>query len=354
MGSSSSLIGATVSIGAGFLTGDALSVGAPQTGVVSSYNAVTGVLTLSGAASLSAYQTELDSVTFASSTANSPSRTIAWSVNDALTTSAQVNSTVSVVANPPVLTAGASAKFVVGGPPVALDAGLSISDGESTSLIGATVSVGAGFLAGDALSVGAPQTGVVSSYNAVTGVLTLSGAASLSAYQTELDSVTFASSTANSPSRTIAWSVNDALTTSAPVNSTVSVVANPPVLTAGASAKFVVGGPPVALDAGLSISDGEFTSLIGATVSVGAGFLAGDALSVGAPQTGVVSSYNAVTGVLTLSGAASLSAYQTELDSVTFASSTANSPSRTIGWSVNDALTTSAPVNSTVSVGPVI
>ena len=350
---STSLIGAAVSIGAGFLAGDALSVGSPQTGIASSYNAATGVLTLSGTASLAAYQTELDSVTFASPGATSPSRTITWSVNDGVTTSTPASSSVSVSSVPPVLTAGASVKYVAGEAPVTLDAGLSIGDSESTSLIGAAVSIGAGFLAGDALSVGSPQTGIASSYNAATGVLTLSGTASLAAYQTELDSVTFASPSATSPSRTITWSVNDGVTTSTPASSSVSVSSVPPVLTAGASVKYVAGGTPVTLDAGLSISNSESTSLIGATVSIGAGFVAGDMLSVASPQTGIASSYNAATGVLTLTGTANLATYETELDLVTFASPGATNPSRTIAWSVNDSVTTSAPASSSLLVNSV-
>ena len=205
---------------------------------------------------------------------------------------------VSVVANPPVLAAGASLQYVAGGAPVTLDAGLSISDSESTSLIGATVNIGAGFLAGDMLSVASPQTGIASNYNAATGVLTLSGTANLATYETELDLVTFASPSATNPSRTITWSVNDGVTKSTPASSSVSVVANPPVLAAGAGVKYVAGGAPATLDAGLSISDSESTSLIGATVRIGAGFLAGDMLSVASPQTGIASNYNAATGVL--------------------------------------------------------
>jgi FG-GAP-like repeat len=123
-----------------------------------------------------------------------------------------------------------------------------------------------------------------------------------------------------------------------------------PVLKAGAGIKYVAGAASVTLNAGLLISDTESTSLIGATVSIGAGFLLGDALSVGSPQTGITSSYNAATGVLTLSGAASLSAYQTALDSVDFASPSAANPSRAVAWSVNDGLATSASVSSSVSV----
>ena len=253
----------------------------------------------------------------------------------------------------PVLTAGAGVKYVAGGTPVTLDAGLSISDSESTSLIGATVSIGAGFLTGDMLSVASPQTGIASSYNAATGVLTFTGTANLATYETELDLVTFASPSATNPSRTITWSVDDGVTTSAPASSSVSVVANPPVLTAGAGVKYVAGGTPVTLDAGLSISDSELTSLIGATVSIGAGFLTGDMLSVASPQTGIASSYNAATGVLTFTGTANLATYETELDLVTFASPSATNPSCTITWSVDDGVTTSTPASSSLLVSSV-
>ena len=123
-----------------------------------------------------------------------------------------------------------------------------------------------------------------------------------------------------------------------------------PGLTAGASVTYVVGAQPVTLDAGLSVVDAAAVSLSAATVSISAGFVQGDTLSVGSPQTGVASQYNAATGVLTLSGAASLVAYETELDSITYASANATTSSRTILWSVNDGVNGSAPVTSHVSV----
>ena len=254
------------------------------------------------------------------------------------------------VATMPVLTAGAAVSYVAGAAPIALDAGLSVSDAESVNLTGATVSISAGFLAGDALTIGSPQTGITSAYNAATGVLTLSGAASLAAYQKELDSVAFASPHATTSSRTITWSVNDGVNTSNPVGSNVSVSKVVPVVTAGASMSYVAGAAPIALDAGLSVSDAESVNLTAATVTISAGFVAGDALSIGSPQTGIAGAYNAATGVLTLSGAASLAAYQKELDSVAFASPHATASSRTITWSVNDGVNTSTPATSKVSV----
>ena len=126
-----------------------------------------------------------------------------------------------------------------------------------------------------------------------------------------------------------------------------------PVLTAAASISYTAGAAPIALDVGLSVTDVASTSLIGATVSIGAGFLTGDTLGVRSPQAGITGRYDATTGVLTLSGTASLAAYQTELRSITFASSRAANPSRGITWSVNDGLSGSAPVNSSVSVDSV-
>ena len=346
-----SLSAATVTISTGFIQGDALSVGSPQTGITSAYNAATGVLTLSGAASLAAYQKELDSVAYASPHATASSRTITWSVNDGVNTSAAATSHVAVSRLPPGLTAGASVSYVAGATPLTLDAALSITDAAAVSLSAATVTISAGFVQGDALSVGSSQTGITSAYNAATGVLTLSGAASLAAYQKELDSVAYASAHATASSRTITWSVNDGVNTSSAATSHVAVSRLPPGLSAGASVSYVAGATPLTLDAGLSVSDAAAVSLSAATVSISAGFLAGDALSVGSPQTGITSAYNAATGVLTLSGAASLAAYQKELDSVAYASPHATTSSRTITWSVNDGVNTSAPASSHVSVG---
>ena len=111
------------------------------------------------------------------------------------------------------------------------------------------------------------------------------------------------------------------------MTSTVLVSRLPPVVTAGASVSYVAGAAPVALDAGLTVADAAAVSLSAATVSISAGFILGDALSVGSPQTGIASQYNAATGVLTLSGAASLATYKTELDFIAYASANATTSS---------------------------
>ena len=63
--------GATVSIAAGFLSGDVLNATNLDGGTIAaSYNSATGVLTLSGTDSVAAYQAALDSVTFGSTSPN--------------------------------------------------------------------------------------------------------------------------------------------------------------------------------------------------------------------------------------------------------------------------------------------
>ncbi len=172
-----------------------------------------------------------------------------------------------------MLTAGASSKFVVGGAPVTLNAGLSISDAVSTSLIGATVGIGAGFLADDALSVGSPQTGVASSYNAATGVLTLSGAATLSGLSegTRLRHLRLPHRDQSKPHNRVVGQRRSHHVHSCEQQ----CVGGRKSACADRRRQRRVRGRRAdgTLDAGLSDSDGQSTSLIGATVSIGAGFL---------------------------------------------------------------------------------
>ena len=69
---------------AGFFTGDVLAATTAGTGITASYNAASGVLTLTGNDTLAHYQQVLDSVTYFSTSDNptnfgtDTSRTISW------------------------------------------------------------------------------------------------------------------------------------------------------------------------------------------------------------------------------------------------------------------------------------
>ena len=125
-------------------------------------------------------------------------------------------------------------------------------------------------------------------------------------------------------------------------------------ITAGATASYGAYAPGVALDAGLTLADSGSPTLSSASVAIGTGFLAGDELSFAA-ETGINGNYNATTGVLSLTGNASLAAYQAELDSVSYSFSPGDptnggaNPSRQINWAANDGSGT-ATATSTLAV----
>jgi hypothetical protein len=112
----------------------------------------------------------------------------------------------------------------------------------------------------------------------------------------------------------------------------------PPVLTgSGMAATFQENGPPVAVDAGLTLTDPDAgDTLDGASVTITAGFDAADDLLAFTPAGGITGSYNAAAGVLTLTGTASIAEYETALQSVTYDNIDPNAApsSRTISFSI--------------------
>jgi hypothetical protein len=119
---------------------------------------------------------------------------------------------------------------------------------------------------------------------------------------------------------------------------------NPP-LTAGGRAPVLAGIEPGALaytendpatpiTSALTVTaDGNIT---GATVTIGTGFASAEDVISFADQLGITGSYNAVSGVLTLSGSASVADYQTALRAVRY-SNTSENPStltRTVTFQV--------------------
>ncbi len=134
------------------------------------------------------------------------------------------------------------------------------------------------------------------------------------------------------------------------------ITTNPgPVVSAGGSVTFAEGGSAVALDSGLAVTDGSSASLAGATVAISSGFISGDSLNF-TNQNGITGSYNAGSGVLTLTEIASVADYQTALQSVTYDFAPSNGDptdggtdtSRAIDWSVNDGSFTSSTASSTL------
>ena len=226
------------------------------------------------------------------------------------------------------MTAGATVTFDGGGSAVALDPGLAMTAGTSTTLASATVTLTNGELSSDILSFhGGSNTETFSDGDKITatysaGVLTLSGTATVADYQTALDQVQFGTTSNADPTnggsdtnRTISWVVNDGTSNSTAATSTLDTVHVVPTVTAGAAVTFVSGGSAAVLDSGLSVADVDSGGdLTGATVKIGTGFVAGDDTLSFTNQSGITGTYNSGNGTLTLTGTATLAQYQAALE----------------------------------------
>jgi VCBS repeat-containing protein len=244
---------------------------------------------------------------------------------------------------------------------VAVNSGITVVDVNSANLTSATVSIAAGFTAGDTLAF-TNANGITGSYNTATGVLSLSGSATVANYQAALRSITYSSGsdtpTATSATRTIQWQVNDGLTSNNLSNvgsSTINVTAvndTPVVTTTSTARSYTENAAAIVANNDLSLSDLDNANLTGATVQITSGLTTGDVLGFTAAN-GITGTYDSTTGKLTLTGSATVAQYQTALQTVKYSSTsdapTATSASRTLTWQVNDGASANNLSNSGTS-----
>ena len=362
---SATLTGATVSITGNRDATDDELVFANTANITGTWSAATGVLTLAGTDSVANYEAALRTVTYRNNDTAAPttlSRTITWGATDGAAPATAVTSTVAVTAvnDVPVVGAvGGTVNFNEGGSLVVIDNNLTVTDVDSATLSGATVTISGNFqTAQDRLGFTA-SGGVNGSFDTGTGVLTLTGAASAATYQTVLRTVTYDNidnaGAVGSP-RTITWVVLDTGVQSSPVTSTVTVTTNntaPTLSGVNATDSFTEGGVALTLDSNVTISDPDDSNLESATVAITANFASAEDV-LDATVSGALSrSYNAATGVLTISGTATEATYDAALETVTYRNTNTENPStlaRTLTWTLNDGEADSTAVTSTVNV----
>jgi hypothetical protein len=104
--------------------------------------------------------------------------------------------------------------------------------------------------------------------------------------------------------------------------------------TSGSTSTYCVTAPAVVIDAGVTVANGPFT---GGLVDI-TNFVSGDQLTYSPTLHGITGSFNATTGVLTLSGNNSASDYQDVFQSIQFSTSNSNTTTRTVSFQVGTAL----------------
>ena len=371
-GSSATLASATVSISGNFHSGeDQLSLTSNSStmgDITGSYDSTSGVMTLTGAGATTAqWQAALAAVTYTDTaiSPNTDTRTISFVINDGSNTSATATRTVTVAdtdQTPVVVSTSGATAYVGGTAATAIDGGVTVSDRDNTTLASATISIGSGFDSNkDTLSF-TNSGGITGSYDAATGILTLTGSSATTAqWQTALDSISFSSTSTSYGNRTISFVVNDGTENSAAATKTVDMTAPPLVTLDSGSAAFTAGdntsSTPVTIDSGLTVTDGSSPTLASATVSITGNFHSGeDQLSLTSNSStmgDITGSYDSTSGVMTLTGAGATTAqWQAALAAVTYTDTaiSPNTDTRTISFVVNDGSNTSATATRTVTV----
>ena len=358
------LAAATVAIAGGHVPGEDELTFLPRHGIAAAWDDAAGVLTLTGPATVAAWQEALRTVGYRNGSddpATAP-RTISIAVDDGAAEQARsepVATTVAVTAvnDRPRVTAGGGAPVYAEGDPagVVVDPALTVADPDDAQLTGATVAIGGGRDAADLLLFDDGGGPIAGSWDAARGVLTLTGAASRAAYEAALRTVRFRTPGADpAPGpRTIEFAAADGegLGPAATTTVAIGLVDDPPVVTpSGATAAW--SGSDVALDPGLTVADPDDGQLTRATVAIAAGYTAAEDELVFVDQPRIAGTWDPLSGTLTLLGTGSLADWQAALRSVAYRHGGAvlAPPARTIGWTVGNRLP-SAPVTSELRLG---
>ncbi|HYE85349.1 MAG TPA: DUF4347 domain-containing protein, partial [Vicinamibacterales bacterium] len=349
--------GAVIRITSGFASGDTLNF-TNQNGITGTYNPATGILTLSGSATKADYQAALRSITY-TSTSDTPtgSRTFSYQVSDGTEFSSAVTSTltVSTVNDAPVL-AGVSTNAIYNGSAVAVHPYIYVSDVDSTTLSAATVSI-SGFQSGDSL-VFTNQNGITGSYNATTGVLTLSGSSSVANYQAALRSIQFSTTSDSIATRTVNFQVNDGGSANNLSNtlaaSTINVNGSAlaaPVLAVSNTLAYTEGGAAANIDPSLTITDTDSANMAGAIVRI-SNYVSGQDVLSFTNTANITGVFDSTTGILTLSGTDTKANYEAALRAVKYhnTSATPTTTQRTVIFQVTDGTEASNDLTASIDI----
>ncbi len=252
-------------------------------------------------------------------------------------------------------TSTGTTSYTENGSPTAVDPALSIVYNDGTNLASATVSI-SGFVAGQEALQFANQNGISGSFNATTGVLSLTGVATVAQYQVALRSVTYTNSHQDpASSRTINFVVNDGVRSSVVAAKAILItgVNDSPVFSMSTAAlEYVENGEPIQIADDALVTDVDSVNLEGAVVSFSAGFVPGEDELLYATIHSITGVFNPTTGQLSLSGSANLNRYQQAIRTITYRNTSENPSTapRTISIVLNDG--SSANGNSAIVSRP--
>jgi VCBS repeat-containing protein len=339
------LEGATVRIVSGFEAGDELSVANP--GGITVNGEGTGVLTLTGAASVANYQAALRSVKYIHTGDNpAPVKTVEFRADDGdgLGPAATRDIQVTEINDPPAISTSVGAVgYTEGDAATPVDPGLLLTDPDSTQISGATVQITGNYANPEDVLALPMRPNIAGAYNAASGTLTLTGTDTVANYQAALRAVTYRN-VSNSPStapRTATFVASDASSSSSPATRNVNVSATdnaPDVDNSPGSLAYTENDAATAIDTAITITDPDSVNLTGATVQITGNYVSGEDVLALPAQPVVTAIFDVPTGRLTLSGTAPVGAYEAALEAVTYVNSSdvPSTAPRTVTYAARD------------------
>jgi len=344
------LEGAVVSIGVGYRPLEDSLVFTDTPSIVGTWNAITGELTLSGTDTVAAYQVALRTVAYLNTSDNpdNGSRTIDFVVDDGQLDS---NSQDRVIVVTPVNDApqqtgieSTALSYSENAGQVMVTTTLTLADIDNNTLQSASVSITDNYEAGEDVLAFSDTVNIIGSWDSVNGVLLLSGIDSVAAYQAALRSVSYQNTSENpvTLSRVVTFSVDDGTDNSTDVFRLVDIATmnDAPVQSSIENTALVYSENDTAtqITSSIVLTDDDDENIESATISIIANFTAGEDLLFFSDTANISGNYDVLTGVLTLSGTDTLSAYQAALRSVTYQNSSEDpaTASRLISFTISD------------------
>jgi hypothetical protein len=324
-----------------------------------------GTLLMMGNASLEDYSSALQEVYYFNSNPvpDASTRTISFSVSDGDGYSATVTRdiTMNAVNNAPTLSSleGSTIAYTDGDPDTVLTSTLAISDIDDYYLESATVTISSNFVSGEDV-LDCVNTGAITpAWSNITGVLTLSGTATVSEYEGALHEVTYHNLNPDpaETTRSISFEVFDGDDYSNVLSRDLSVTAvNDAPILSGIEGKGIVynaGDGPVAITDSIIIYDGDDTKIDSASVQISTNFYAGEDTLEYNSIYGITGTWYGGSGQLKLSGKKSLASYETVLRSIQYENllTSPHTSTRTISFVVHDGDTYSDTLTRTISAG---
>ncbi|UCH13477.1 MAG: T9SS type A sorting domain-containing protein [Bacteroidales bacterium] len=312
-------------------------------GISGSWDSGSGILTLTGSATVATYRTALRNVSYENTNTEDPStatRTVTFQVYDGdnYSNTQSRNITITPENDPPVLSGieGSALSYTENDGPVDITSTIVITDVDDINIESATIQITSNYLSSEDVLDFTNTAFITGSWNSSLGRLTLNGSTTIANYRTALRNVSYENTNTDDPStstRAVTFRVFDGNDVSNTQSRNINITAenDPPVLTAieGSTLSYTEDAGPVDITSTIVVTDGDDINIEAATIQITSNYLEGEDTLVFTNTAFISASWNSSLGRLTLTGSTTLANYQTALRNVAY-ENTSDDPSTSL------------------------